>query len=118
MLEAVSSFLTIIFSCHLLLFSKVIFMSPDIFCLICCRYCDCFAAGLYCVEPCACENCFNKPIHEDVVMKTRQDIEARNPLAFAPKVVSTSDYATGFGVRHEINNEFLLKYVTKKKTTD
>ncbi|EOA30120.1 hypothetical protein CARUB_v10013230mg [Capsella rubella] len=56
-------------------------------------YCDCFAAGLYCVEPCSCQNCFNKPIHEDLVIKAREVIEARNPLAFAPKVVSTSDSA-------------------------
>ncbi|KAJ4898510.1 Protein tesmin/TSO1-like CXC 4 [Raphanus sativus] len=60
-------------------------------------YCDCFAAGLYCVEPCSCQNCFNRPIHEDVVMKTRRNVEARNPLAFAPKVVLTSDSATYFG---------------------
>ncbi|KAF8052458.1 hypothetical protein N665_1556s0003 [Sinapis alba] len=65
-------------------------------------YCDCFAAGLYCVEPCSCQNCFNRPIHEDVVMKTRRDVEARNPLAFAPKVVLTSGSATYFG---EENNK-------------
>ncbi|KFK37897.1 hypothetical protein AALP_AA3G043300 [Arabis alpina] len=59
-------------------------------------YCDCFAAGLYCVEPCSCQNCFNKPIHEDTVMKSRREIEDRNPLAFAPKLASTSDYATSF----------------------
>ncbi|CAH2055080.1 unnamed protein product [Thlaspi arvense] len=59
-------------------------------------YCDCFAAGLYCVEPCSCENCFNRPIHEAIVLKSRRDIEARNPFAFAPKLVSTSDSATEF----------------------
>lgn len=63
------------------------------------RYCECFAAGLYCVEPCSCQNCFNKPIHEDLVMKSREVIEARNPLAFAPKVVSTSDTAIDLWVR-------------------
>ncbi|ESQ49595.1 hypothetical protein EUTSA_v10022166mg, partial [Eutrema salsugineum] len=60
-------------------------------------YCDCFAAGVYCIEPCSCQNCFNRPIHEDIVMKTRRMIEDRNPLAFAPKVISTSDSATDFG---------------------
>ncbi|CAH8361634.1 unnamed protein product [Eruca vesicaria subsp. sativa] len=65
-------------------------------------YCDCFAAGLYCVEPCSCQNCFNKPIHEDIVMKSRRGVEARNPLAFAPKVVLTSGSATYFG---EENNK-------------
>ncbi|CAN8269878.1 unnamed protein product [Cochlearia groenlandica] len=60
-------------------------------------YCDCFAAGLYCDGPCLCQNCFNIPIYEDLVMKTRQGIEARNPLAFAPKLVPTSDSARFYG---------------------
>ncbi|XP_070042355.1 protein tesmin/TSO1-like CXC 2 isoform X2 [Nicotiana tomentosiformis] len=54
-------------------------------------YCECFAAGVYCVEPCACQDCFNKPIHEDTVLATRKQIESRNPLAFAPKVIRTTD---------------------------
>ncbi|KAL6532357.1 hypothetical protein OROGR_014327 [Orobanche gracilis] len=54
-------------------------------------YCECFAAGVYCVEPCACMDCFNKPIHEDTVLTTRKQIESRNPLAFAPKVVRGPD---------------------------
>ncbi|XP_057783368.1 protein tesmin/TSO1-like CXC 3 isoform X2 [Salvia miltiorrhiza] len=54
-------------------------------------YCECFAAGVYCVEPCACIDCFNKPVHEDTVLATRKQIESRNPLAFAPKVIRTSD---------------------------
>ncbi|XP_047336886.1 protein tesmin/TSO1-like CXC 2 [Impatiens glandulifera] len=54
-------------------------------------YCECFAAGVYCVEPCSCQECFNKPIHEDKVLATRKLIETRNPLAFAPKVISASD---------------------------
>ncbi|CAN8324509.1 unnamed protein product [Cochlearia groenlandica] len=54
-------------------------------------YCECFAAGVYCIEPCSCIDCFNKPIHEDTVLATRKQIESRNPLAFAPKVIRTSD---------------------------
>ncbi|KAL0727887.1 hypothetical protein Bca4012_023980 [Brassica carinata] len=54
-------------------------------------YCECFAAGVYCIEPCSCIDCFNKPIHEDTVLATRKQIESRNPLAFAPKVIKTSD---------------------------
>ncbi|PSS33848.1 Protein tesmin/TSO1-like [Actinidia chinensis var. chinensis] len=54
-------------------------------------YCECFAAGVYCVEPCSCQDCFNKPIHEDTVLATRKQIESRNPLAFAPKVIRNSD---------------------------
>ncbi|XP_076944044.1 protein tesmin/TSO1-like CXC 2 [Bidens hawaiensis] len=55
-------------------------------------YCECFAAGVYCVEPCSCLECFNKPIHEGTVLATRKQIESRNPLAFAPKVIKTSDH--------------------------
>ncbi|KAG8656297.1 hypothetical protein MANES_04G117200v8 [Manihot esculenta] len=50
-------------------------------------YCECFAAGVYCLDSCACTNCFNRPEYEDTVLDTRQQIETRNPLAFAPKVV-------------------------------
>ncbi|KAK3219552.1 hypothetical protein Dsin_013522 [Dipteronia sinensis] len=50
-------------------------------------YCECFAAGVYCVDSCACESCYNKPEYEDTVLDTRQQIESRNPLAFAPKIV-------------------------------
>ncbi|KAK4783278.1 hypothetical protein SAY86_007652 [Trapa natans] len=57
-------------------------------------YCECFAAGVYCMEPCACQDCFNKPIHEDTVLATRKLIESRNPLAFAPKVIRASDSVT------------------------
>ncbi|XWS08936.1 hypothetical protein CRYUN_Cryun40dG0043000 [Craigia yunnanensis] len=54
-------------------------------------YCECFAAGVYCIEPCSCQDYFNKPIYEDTVLATRKQIESRNPLAFAPKVIRTSD---------------------------
>lgn len=55
-------------------------------------YCDCFAAGLYCAESCACQGCFNRAEYEDTVLETRQQIESRNPLAFAPKVVQLVAY--------------------------
>ncbi|KAL3626310.1 hypothetical protein CASFOL_029859 [Castilleja foliolosa] len=60
-------------------------------------YCECFAAGVYCVEPCACIDCFNKPIHEDTVLATRKQIESRNPLAFAPKVIKGPDSVVEIG---------------------
>nr|CAB3452084.1 unnamed protein product [Digitaria exilis] len=50
-------------------------------------YCECFAAGVYCSEPCSCQGCLNKPIHEEIVLSTRKQIEFRNPLAFAPKLL-------------------------------
>ncbi|MCL7046332.1 hypothetical protein MKW94_011451 [Papaver nudicaule] len=70
-------------------------------------YCECFAAGVYCVEPCSCLDCFNKPIHEDTVLATRKQIESRNPLAFAPKVIShvaeigEETYKTPASARHK-----------------
>lgn len=60
-------------------------------------YCECFAAGVYCVEPCSCQGCFNKPIHEDTVLATRKNIESRNPLAFAPKVIRGTDSVPELG---------------------
>ncbi|KAK9160906.1 hypothetical protein Syun_007247 [Stephania yunnanensis] len=60
-------------------------------------YCECFAAGVYCVEPCSCQECFNKPIHEDTVLATRKQIESRNPLAFAPKVIRSSESNADIG---------------------
>ncbi|KAK6243229.1 hypothetical protein QUC31_009638 [Theobroma cacao] len=60
-------------------------------------YCDCFAAGLYCIEPCSCQDCFNKPIHENKVLETRRQIESRNPLAFAPKVIRSTDSVSDSG---------------------
>ncbi|GFP93233.1 protein tesmin/tso1-like cxc 2 [Phtheirospermum japonicum] len=62
-----------------------------------CSYCECFAAGVYCVEPCVCIDCFYKPIHEDTVLATRKQIESRNPLAFAPKVIRGSDSLSEIG---------------------
>ncbi|MCL7033114.1 hypothetical protein MKW94_028466 [Papaver nudicaule] len=53
-------------------------------------YCECFAAGIYCVDSCSCLECLNKPVHEDTVLATRKQIESRNPLAFAPKVIRNS----------------------------
>ncbi|KAJ1266279.1 hypothetical protein BS78_08G138900 [Paspalum vaginatum] len=54
-------------------------------------YCECFAAGVYCSEPCTCEGCLNNQSNMEKVLSTRQQIESRNPLAFAPKVIHTSE---------------------------
>ncbi|KAI7757672.1 hypothetical protein M8C21_003178 [Ambrosia artemisiifolia] len=53
-------------------------------------YCDCFAAGIYCADSCSCQGCFNRPEYENTVLETRQLIESRDPLAFAPKIVHGS----------------------------
>ncbi|GFQ05739.1 protein tesmin/tso1-like cxc 3 [Phtheirospermum japonicum] len=60
-------------------------------------YYEYFAAGVYCVEPCACIDCFYKPIHEDTVLATRKQIESRNPLAFASKMIRGSDSLSEIG---------------------
>ncbi|XP_061365667.1 CRC domain-containing protein TSO1-like, partial [Gastrolobium bilobum] len=54
-------------------------------------YCECFASGVYCLEPCGCKDCFNKPIHEDTLVVSRKKIESQNPNAFDPKVIGTGD---------------------------
>ncbi|KAJ6797796.1 protein tesmin/TSO1-like CXC 2 [Iris pallida] len=66
-------------------------------------YCECFAAGVYCVEPCSCQGCFNKPVHEETVLATRKQIESRNPLAFAPKVIRASEPLQDVGIQEETN---------------
>ncbi|KAK1305701.1 Protein tesmin/TSO1-like CXC 2 [Acorus calamus] len=50
-------------------------------------YCECFAAKRYCSESCTCKECLNKPEYEEKVFHARQQIESRNPTAFAPRVV-------------------------------
>uniref|UniRef100_A0ACD5XLX0 Uncharacterized protein n=1 Tax=Avena sativa TaxID=4498 RepID=A0ACD5XLX0_AVESA len=54
-------------------------------------YCECFHAGVFCSEPCSCQGCLNKPTNMEIVLSTREQIESRNPLAFAPKVIRTSE---------------------------
>ncbi|KAK8603465.1 hypothetical protein V6N13_085651 [Hibiscus sabdariffa] len=53
-------------------------------------YCECFAAGIYCEDCCACENCLNKPDYDELVHDSRKKIETRNPIAFAPPIVKPS----------------------------
>ncbi|KAG4379242.1 hypothetical protein GLYMA_17G208500v4 [Glycine max] len=58
-------------------------------------YCDCFAAGTYCTDPCACQGCLNRPEYVETVVETKQQIESRNPIAFAPKIVQpTTDISS------------------------
>jgi len=62
-------------------------------------YCECFAAGVYCSEPCTCQGCLNNESHMETVLSTRQQIESRNPSAFAPKVIHTSEPGLELGIR-------------------
>ncbi|MCH86448.1 cysteine-rich polycomb-like protein, partial [Trifolium medium] len=50
-------------------------------------YCDCFGAGLFCGDDCACESCGNRVEFQETVVETKHHIESRNPQAFAPKIV-------------------------------
>ncbi|GKV42083.1 hypothetical protein SLEP1_g49528 [Rubroshorea leprosula] len=52
-------------------------------------YCACFAVGIFCEGNCACKWCMNRPEYEDTVLGSRQQVESRNPLAFAPKIISS-----------------------------
>ena len=72
-----------------------------------CSYCECFAAGVYCSEPCSCQGCLNKPIHEEIVLSTRKQIEFRNQLAFAPKVIRMSEA----GQETQVGN-FINKFIS------
>ncbi|MED6182310.1 hypothetical protein PIB30_027420 [Stylosanthes scabra] len=53
-------------------------------------YCECFARGEYCKDDCSCQNCNNEHIYQNIILEARKQIESRNPLAFAPKVVTSS----------------------------
>ncbi|GAA0146203.1 hypothetical protein LIER_36273 [Lithospermum erythrorhizon] len=75
-------------------------------------YCDCFAAGIYCAEPCACQGCFNRPEYEDIVIDTRKQIESRNPHAFAPKI---TQHATEASTKTSTNEEVLSSSARHKR---
>ncbi|KAL4309188.1 hypothetical protein GQ457_01G000810 [Hibiscus cannabinus] len=60
-------------------------------------YCECFAAGIYCEDCCACENCLNKPDYDELVHDSRKKIETRNPIAFAPPIVKPSSDSLTIG---------------------
>lgn len=49
-------------------------------------YCECFAAGIFCKD-CSCQQCQNTVENSSVVEKTREQIELRNPNAFASKIL-------------------------------
>lgn len=73
------------------------------------RYCECFALGVYCVGSCACRDCFNKPEYIETVINTRQQIESRNPLAFAPKIVQGAEPSPVPGVSSNLAH-FTLQF--------
>ncbi|KAL4463407.1 hypothetical protein ABPG72_017128 [Tetrahymena utriculariae] len=54
------------------------------------RYCDCFAAGLYCQAECKCEECHNKPEYEDERQKAIQKKKKRIKDAFQPVIQNNS----------------------------
>ncbi|WJX14685.1 hypothetical protein P8452_04906 [Trifolium repens] len=50
--------------------------------------CECFAAGVYCAEPCSCKECLNKPIDEYItILQTQRKIESSNSHLLVPKVI-------------------------------
>ncbi|KAB5574149.1 hypothetical protein DKX38_001343 [Salix brachista] len=82
-------------------------------------YCECFAAGIYCLDTCSCENCFNKPEYEETVLDMRQVTETRNPLAFAPKVVTNATNSpANMMVRVNISGSVSAKEFLKKLELD
>lgn len=51
-------------------------------------YCDCFAAGMFCGDSCACAACQNNEESRGVVNEKRESILQRNPQAFQKKIQS------------------------------
>lgn len=52
------------------------------------RYCECFAAGIYC-DGCNCLNCHNNVENEDARQDAVGATLGRNPNAFRPKIASS-----------------------------
>lgn len=55
---------------------------------ILCRYCECFASGIYC-DGCNCLNCFNNVDNETARKEAIGATLERNPNAFRPKIASS-----------------------------
>ena len=53
-----------------------------------CRYCECFAARIYC-EGCNCLSCMNTPENAEAVQKAVVTTLERNPKAFVNKIQYT-----------------------------
>ncbi|KAL6501967.1 hypothetical protein OROGR_027100 [Orobanche gracilis] len=63
-----------------------------------CKYCECFASGIYC-DGCNCINCHNNMEHEADRKVSIDAILEKNPIAFR-KIASSPDGATDGGVEH------------------
>ena len=53
-------------------------------------YCECFAKGLVCGTDCGCLDCCNNDQAGDLIKQAKEEILARNPYAFVPKVVENA----------------------------
>ncbi|KAI4347106.1 hypothetical protein L6164_007952 [Bauhinia variegata] len=53
-----------------------------------CRYCECFASGIYC-DGCNCVNCYNNVENEAARREAVEATLERNPNAFRPKIASS-----------------------------
>jgi hypothetical protein len=54
-------------------------------------YCECFSNGRKCTSKCDCSHCCNTVAHEDLILKSKEQIMARNPDAFKPKFNETEE---------------------------
>lgn len=61
-------------------------INQQIFVLV--RYCECFAAGIFC-DGCNCVNCHNNVEHEAARKEAVETTLERNPHAFRPKIASS-----------------------------
>lgn len=77
-----------------------------------CRYCECFASGIYC-DGCNCANCFNNVDNEAARREAVEATLERNPNAFRPKIASSPQGARDSRVSR---SNFLLQVVLYSKS--
>jgi hypothetical protein len=64
-------------------------------------YCECFSNGRKCTSKCDCSPCCNTPAHEELILKSKDQIVARNPDAFKPKFTEDEEIKSSTNVKHQ-----------------
>ena len=81
-------FCLILIGCLVDIFPGMFFLLLPSLIVLSIRYCECFAAGIYC-DGCNCLNCHNNVDNEVARQSAIGAILERNPNAFRPKVTSS-----------------------------
>ena len=64
-------------------------------------YCECFSNGRKCTSKCDCFSCWNTPAHESLILKSKEQILARNPDAFKPKFTDEEELKNSTSKKHQ-----------------